>query len=179
MTRRGRLGLLAAPLVGLALFAGAARVLDPRLLPVRPALPAADEAGIREAIESFNRIYQDFYASGGNPALIDEFPATRAVKHFVFRDLGFVRDAGLVQVQDLASAEVREVRAMRSGEAEALVYEEWNLILQGAGDRAPRSSIKGMGQGFRYWLRREGRRWIVTAWDLEELPAPPERGFEW
>jgi hypothetical protein len=172
--------MLAAALLGVALFGASARVLDPGLWPVRPRLSAADDAAVREAIDIFNRVYEDFYASGGRPAMIDEFPATRAVKHHVFRDIGFIRDAGLVQVQDLAAATIREVSRTGAGEATALVYEEWNYMLQRSEDRAPKSELKGEGQGFRYRLRKERGRWVIADWEVVELAAPPRKeGITW
>lgn len=180
MTWRDRLTTLAAALAGVAAFAVTARVLDPALLAGRARLSAADDVAIREAVSTYNRIYEDFYASGGRPNLIDELPATRSVKHRIFRDIGFIRDEGLVQVQDLASATVREVLPVGPGEASALVYEEWNYILQGSVDRAPKSELKGTAQWFRYRLRKESGRWIITGWDMEDRPAPAlERGFLW
>jgi hypothetical protein len=118
-------------------------------------------------------VYQDIFASGGRPDLIDAFPATRDVKHRVFRDIGFVRTAGLVHVQDLASATVVEVARTGRGSAEVLVYEEWNHLLQRQDDRAPASPLKGMGQGFRYRLGIVDGRWLVTGWDVEDVEAPP------
>ncbi len=179
MARRA-LWTIAAGVAGLAAFAVAARVLDPGLAWRGLRLSAAEDTAIRATVVEFNRIYEDFYASGGDPALIDEFPATKAVKHHVFRDIGFVRDAGLVQVQDLASATVREVRRIGEAEAEAIVFEEWNHVLERSANREPASEVKGVAQGFRYTLRNERGRWIVTAWDIEELAPPPRTGeFKW
>lgn len=177
MRARDGLRALAAPLIGLAAFAALAALLDPQLLS-RP-LSRGDDEAIRAALASYNRIYEDFFASGGQPALIDEFPASRDVKHHVFRDIGFLRSAGYVQVYDLAEAEVREIRRTGPGRAEALVFEEWNHVLQSSETRQPASPLKGLGQGFRYVLRRTGDRWLVVAWDLADLDSPPDKGFTW
>ncbi len=180
MAWRDRLRTFAAGLAGVLAFAATARVLDPALLAGRAPLSKADDVAIREAVGTFNRIYEDFYASGGQPNLIDELPATRSVKHRIFRDIGFIRDEGLVQVQDLASATVREVLPAGPGEASALVFEEWNYVLQRSADRAPKSELKGTGQWFRYRLRKDAGRWIITGWDMEDLPAPAGDGsFKW
>lgn len=177
-----RWAALLAPLLSGLAFAGAAALLDPELRPSRPGRPlsAADEQGVLEALVGYQRVYQDLFASGGRPDAIDAFPASRDVKHHVFRDIGFVRDAGLVHVQDLASATVLE--AVRTGRdtAEALVYEEWSYVLQKASDRAPASRLRGLGQGFRYSLRRLDGRWIVTGWEIEDVAPPPrEEGRSW
>lgn len=173
---------LAAALLSTLLFAGAAALLDPALrgAPADPPLSDAEEAAIQGALVDFQRIYQDFFATGGAPALIDAFPATREVKHHLFRDIGFVRDAGLVLVQDLATATLVETRRTGGDTAEALVYEEWNHVFQRASDRVPVSTVKGLGQGFRYHLRREAGRWVVTAWDPEDVARPAlDDGWHW
>ena len=172
----GRAALLAV--ASCAAFAAFAMVLDPGLRPSRRAAPLRpeDDAAIRAALASYQRIYQDFHASGGGPTMLDAFPATPAVKHEIFRDVGFVRDAGLVQVQDLAAATVREVRSTGRDTAEAVVLEEWNYVLQKADDRRPASKLKGMTQGFRYRLSRVGAGWLVTGWDPEDVEAPPASG---
>lgn len=180
MTRRppGAPAALIALGVSLAAFVAFAYRVDPGLRPrgAPRALDRAAEEGILATLVAFQRLYEDFFASGGSPALLDQFPATKEVRHQVFRDLGFLREAGLVFVQDLAGATVLSVEATGPRTAEALVYEEWNYLPQQASDRAPRSRLKGMGQGFRYRLRGEGDRWIVTGWDPEDVPPPPDDG---
>lgn len=176
--RRVAFGVLAATAASFACFTVAVALLDPglRLSRTGVQLSIEEEAGVLGSLVNYQRIYEDFYASGGNPALLDVFPASREVKHQIFRDIGFVREAGLVLVQDLAMATL--VRVSRTGPqaAEAVTYEEWNHLFQRAEDRVPASQLKGMGQGFRYRLEREGKRWIVTGWELEEVPRPPDDG---
>lgn len=162
-----------AIVAGMVVFAATAAVIDPALRVRRSAaLAPGDDAAIRATLRDYQRIYQDFFASGGVPALLDEFPASKDVKHHVFRDVGFVRDAGLVLVQDLAALDVREVRGTAAGFAEAVTYEEWNHVFQLADDRKPASRIKGLGQGFRYRIRRTGGAWKVTGWELADVVAP-------
>jgi hypothetical protein len=165
------------PALSVAAFAAAAWG-DPSLRPERPgaALALADTEAVVEALAEYQRVYQDLFASSGRPDLIDAFPASRDVKHHVFRDIHFVRDAGLIHVQDLAAATVLEVVRTGRGRAEAVVFEEWNYVLQQAGDRRPASGVKGMGQGFRYRLRREGGRWLVAGWEPEDVTPPPQPG---
>jgi hypothetical protein len=169
--RRTAVAFAASILAGLAAFAATASVLDPALRPRRNG--PVDDAAIRAVLVDYQRIYEDFFASSGAPALLNEFPASKDLKHHVFRDVGFVRDAGLVLVQDLATMDVREVRGMGDGVAEAVTYEEWNYVFQLADGRKPASQLKGMGQGFRYRLRRAGGAWKVVGWDLADVPAPP------
>lgn len=176
-----RLTALASVAASVAAFGVAAAVLDPALRPVRPgALSARDEQAVRETLALFQKVYQDFYASGGNPGMIDSFPATKDVKHHVFRDIGFVRDGGFVLVQDLATATLVEARRTGPDTAEAVVHEEWNYVFQKRDDRKPLGDLKGLGQGFVYGLRRERGRWIVTSWDLKDVARPAENeGFKW
>jgi hypothetical protein len=169
-------------LLSVAAFVFTAAMLDPELRPSRPGrtLSSADKDGVLAALIEYQRVYQDLFASGGRPDQLDAFPASRDVKHHVFRDLGFVASAGLVHVQDLASASVME--AVRTGRdsAEALVYEEWNYVFEKASDRKPASKLKGMGQGFRYRLRLVDGRWIVVGWEAEDVEAPGrEEGRKW
>lgn len=175
MIVNARVRFAVAAIAGAIAFPLAATTLDPGLLRGGEELSLADSEAIRAVLGDYNRIYQDFFASGGIPARLNDFPATTELRHQVFRDIGFVRDAGLVLPQDLAEAVVREIRSAGPGAAEAIVYEEWNYVYQQSADRRPVSRPKGHGQGFRYVLRRSGDRWVVTAWDLEELPAPERK----
>jgi hypothetical protein len=165
--------MVAVPLASLLAFASTAALLDrARWLPARTALSPDEEAEVLGALVDFHRVYEDFFATGGRPDLLDAVPATTAAKHQVFRDLGFVRDAGLVLVQDLARATVLEAHATGPDAAEVVVFEEWNYEFQRAADRTAVAGAKGLGQGFRYRLRREGGRWLVAGWDPEDVPAP-------
>ncbi len=187
MPRTRRLARALPPLASLAAFWLGAAWLDPALVgrSGRSSYPQPlgghEREEILAALDVARRIYADFFASGGAPALLDEFPATKAVKHRVFRDIGFLRERGLVQVHDLATA--IPVRLERTGEdtAEAVVYEEWNYLLQRGSDRAPLSEVKGMGSGFRYGMRRTpGGRWVVASWAPEDVARPDTRtGFEY
>lgn len=170
-----------ASLVGLAAFLAVAALADgERLRRAPPGLTAEEEGEVLGALVAFHRVYQHFFATAGSAALLNDFPATRGTRHLVFTDLGFLREAGLVQVQDLASATVVETRAAGPDAAEALVYEEWNYVCRRIADRAVASELKGMGQGFRYTLRRVDGRWLVAGWRPEDIEAPaPDSGFTW
>lgn len=145
-----------------------------------PPLDAEERARVTEALVAFQRAYEDFYASGGAPAMLDAFPATKPVKHLVFRDLGYLKDVGLVMVQDLATATLDRIERTGRDTAEAWVFEEWNYGLQRVDDRRPITRVRGLGQGFRYRLVRSGGRWLVDAWDPVELAPPKDAGaFKW
>ncbi len=158
----------------LAAFACVAAALDRgTLAAAHPARPSpSEEPAILGAIHDYQVAYQDFYATGGDPALLDAIPATKAAKHQIFRDIGFLRDAGLVLVQDLAANTLLDASMVAPGTAEVLVFEEWNWTLQRKSDRKLVSEVRGLGQGFRYRVARESGRWVVASWDVEDVPAP-------
>lgn len=171
VARRAALGLS----MSLAAFACGAW-LDPAAAPGgRPLAPLTPEerAAAGAAIETSNRILQDFYASGGRHDLLDDLPYSRALKHGVFRDLGAIRDAGLVLVLDQADLVPLWLRRTGPDAAEALVFEEWNFVYQRAADRRPLERPRGMGQGFRYRLARRDGAWLVVGWEPEDVEAPP------
>jgi len=133
-------------------------------------LAKSEQAKIAETIKSYNFILSDFYASGGVPSLLDQFPATKTVKHGVFRDLGYIKSAGRVLVYDHAASTPKKITLTSPDRAEAVVFEEWNYMYQSLGDRKPLSRPQGFGQGFRYTLIREQGKWLVDGWDTVMLP---------
>jgi len=136
------------------------REVDHRLTP-------EDEARALETVRLFNAVYQDFYASGGDPALIDEFPASKMVRHYTFRDLGYLRESELVQVYDLANLAIVETRSDGPGRAVVRTREDWNYVYQRSSDRSPASEMKGMTAEFRYRLEAREAGWVIVAWDPE------------
>jgi hypothetical protein len=150
--------------------------LDPAARPPGaplPGLSAEERAAVGEAIVLSNKILQDFYASGGRHDLLDEIPYSKALRHGVFRDLGALQQAGLVLVLDQADLVPLSLKRTGPDAAEALVFEEWNYLYQRATDRTPVERMRGLGQGFRYWLVRRGAGWGVVRWEPEDVPAPP------
>lgn len=136
-----------------------------------------EKSAVIEAVRMYNKILTDFYSSGGKPALLNEFPATKAIKHGVFRDLGFITTMKRVLVYDMADMMPVDVRITSFNTAQAVVFEEWNYVYQRIEDRMPVSALKGLGQGFRYWLARQGGTWIVTGWTPVEVEEPEDKGF--
>jgi hypothetical protein len=142
-------------------------------------LTGDERAEVLEAVRLFNAIWRDFYATGGIPTMIDAMPATKMVKHGIFRDTGFLLQNERFLVYDLARAVPLEVTSGAPDEAEVLLYEEWNYVYQDRATRKPVTPVKGMGQGFRYELARNGGRWAIHAWAPEDVPGPPAEGFVW
>jgi hypothetical protein len=178
------LAWVALPIASCAAFWVAAAALDPALVG-RPAstrpLTENERREVLAALDGARRIYADFFSSGGAPALLDEFPATASVKHRIFRDIGFLRDRGVVQVQDLAAATPLSVERTGEDSVEAVIYEEWNYILQRNSDRVSLTEDKGTASGFRYRLHRtHDRRWVISSWEPEEVAPPATRpGFKY
>lgn len=173
-----------APVVAsLVAFVATSAVFDrARLFPAPAYEPLSEEEQqwVLGALSDFQRVYKDFFVTAGGIAMLDACPATTEVKHRVFRDIGFLRDAGLVLVQDLAQVTVLDVRRAGAARAEVRVYEQWNYAYRRLADNTPATQVRGLGQALRYTLRREGRRWLVAGWVPEdEVPAPVDAGFKW
>lgn len=174
---------LAAPIASIVLFGVTAAALDRgRFLPSPGAgeWSEEDRQWIIGAVSDFHRVYKDFYATAGGIAMLEACPATTEVKHRVFMDIGFLRDSGLVLVQDLAQVTLLDVRKAGPDLAEVVVYEEWNYAYRRIADRSIARDVRGLGQGFRYTVRRTGGRWLVAGWVPEDRDAPrDEEGFKW
>lgn len=134
-----------------------------------------EKAAILGTLKTYNSILSDFYASGGVPSLLDEFPATKAIKHGIFRDLGYIKSAEKILVYDMAETIPVEVRITAPGQAEAVVFESWNYMYQRVADRKPLTLPKGMGHGFKYRLAREKGKWLVQGWDPVDIEEPKKK----
>ena len=80
---------------------------------------------------------------------------------------------------DLARMVPLEATSTARDRAELLVYEEWNYVYQDRATRSPVTEVKGMGQGFRYVLERQGGSWVIQAWTPEDVATPDPEGFVW
>lgn len=174
---------IAPALASLLLFAGAVALFDrARLFPSGGDAPLSEEEGewVLGALFDFHRVYKDFFVTAGGVAMLDACPATTEVRHRIFMDIGFLRQAGLILVQDLAQVTVLDLRRDGPDGAEVRVYEEWNYAYRRIADQALVQDVKGLGQGFRYSLRRVAGRWLVAGWIPEEGARPAgDEGFKW
>lgn len=132
--------------------------------------PESDKKLIDATVTDFNRIIADFYASGGMPAMIDRFPTTKQIKHEVFRDLGYIRNADRILVYDLASIKPLRIRITGPETAEAQYFEEWNYMYQML-DRSTVTKPLGFGTGMLYQMVKEQGRWLVNDWDPDPSVA--------
>lgn len=125
----------------------------------------AEEETIKRTLKLYNACFQDFYASAGMPAKLDEFPAVKPVKHELFRDIGFLTENRRVMIYDFADQAVRKISLVAPGKAEVETVEEWNYLYQKLADRTPFTRVRGISQGFRYTLRQMNGRWLVVDWE--------------
>ncbi len=175
---------LAVPAASVVAFLAVGLARDPDLTrPRRFPCPLEEphRAAVVATVRDFQRYWSDLYATGGAPDRLDDFPGTPEVRHQVFRDLGFLSDAAVVLVQDLATFQPRVVERTGSSTAEAVIAEEWNFAYLRLPGRERLSDVKGMGVAVRYALeRRPDGRWWVTGWRSESSAAPaPSREFTW
>lgn len=122
-------------------------------------------AEIESTLKLYNACFQDFYASGGQHAKLDDFPAAKPVKHELFRDIGFLSNNGRVMVYDAADVKVLKLRMTSPKKAEVDVFEEWNYLYQQLPERTQLTKVRGLGQGFRYSMQQVRGRWLVLDWE--------------
>lgn len=139
--------------------------------------PEKEKGVIMEAVISYNKIYSDLYASDGVPLRLDDFPASKQLRHELFRNLGFLRDKNLILVYDMADLVFVEVKRPSPMTAEVTTYEEWNYIYQKSPSRQIAQSIKGMGQGFKYLLVKRKEGWFVVDYAPADVEIEKEDKF--
>ncbi|HPR63304.1 MAG TPA: hypothetical protein PK014_03710 [Thermoanaerobaculia bacterium] len=128
---------------------------------------------LEDTVTLFNKIYEDFYATNGNPAMIDVLPASKMVKHRIFKDIGYLRDRSLYCVHDLAAFRVVSVKPDRDdgGDvAEVVTEEAWSYRYVNLAGGQTGSPLRGIRLSFRYDCRRTPEGWIIEGWD----PVFPE-----
>ncbi len=136
-----------------------------------------EEGAIKEVIILYNRIFTDLYASDGQTLRLNDFPASKRLRHELYRDLDFLRARRLLLVYDMADLIFMEIKRPSPLTAEVITFEEWNYIYQKPPSREPAQSIKGMGQGFKYYMQKQRGQWVV----VDCIPVninPPERKDE-
>jgi len=164
-------------LVYLVLAATLTAVFDRKNMPWGyggPELTENDKREITLTVELFNKVLSDFYATGGDPALIDDMPASKNIKHFIYRDIGFIGRNGMILVLDQASSRVTSLRQDKDIVL-ATFFEEWNYVYQKFDTRKPVSGIKGMGLSYTYALSRKDNGWQIDSWGFEDVPAPSRK----
>lgn len=122
-----------------------------------------EKKNIVDTIKLYNKALIDFYASDGVKASLAVIPASTWLRHLIFRDIGYLRLSEKVLVYDMADITPLSIDISNNRiEAIAVIYEEWNYVYQRRHDRKIISPIKGMEQGFKYYLRLTNNGWIIT-----------------
>lgn len=126
--------------------------------------PRSEKTRIEDTVKDFNHIITDFYASGGIPSMINLLPASKQVKHEIFRDLGYIKSADMILVYDIAEIKPFKIIMTGPGRAEGQFYEAWNYLYQKP-DRTPITRPNGFDRGVRYQLVKEKKGWQIEDWD--------------
>lgn len=124
--------------------------------------PHEEDSAIKEAVILYNKIFTDLYVSNGVYLRLDDFPASKQLRHELYRTLGFLRDRNLIQIYDMADLAFKEIKMPSPQTAEVIAYEEWNYLYRKIPSRELAQSIKGIGQGFKYNLIKQKDRWVVV-----------------
>ncbi len=127
-------------------------------------LKEKEKKEIEKTIEIYNKILMDFYATSGNPSLIDEVPAAKILKHEIFKEIGFLSMNERVLVWDLASIKIEKISFYGFKKAKARVLEEWNYQFQDLYTRKPSSEVRGKTVKIEYDLRKVKNKWIIFEW---------------
>ncbi len=136
-----------------------------------------EDGAIKNAIILYNKIFTDLYVSNGRVLRLNDFPASKMLRHELFRDLDFLRSRGLLLVYDNADIVFAEIKRPSSFTAEVRTFEEWNYLYRDIQTRENRSAVKGLGQGFEYLMRKQEGEWIVADVRLADV-KPPEKKNE-
>jgi len=169
--------LVAYSILGVLTVAIVDRAAAKKVFSRQAVIGIPERKAIEDSLVLFNKILTDIYVTEGDPKLIDEMAASKNVKHFIFRDVGFVGGKGMIMVLDQATMEVMSIEK-EGDDLLARTFEEWNYSYQEAGTRKPLTEVKGLSQVYLYRLRKENGSWMVVSWDLDDSPPPAgKRGF--
>lgn len=123
-----------------------------------------EKSEIIKTLELYNKIFMDFYASSGNPALIDDFPTSKILKHEIFKEIGFLSSGGRVLVYDLINYRILNWDVKSSKEVFLKVEEKWNFQYQEIQERKPVSSSKTNKFLANYHLKNIKGKWQILEW---------------
>lgn len=106
----------------------------------------------------------DFYATGGNPSLIDDMPSSKFLKHEIFKEIGYLSSLGFVQVLDMDNYKVKNIELDGLKKARVEVEENWNFQRQDFRTRQPLSEIYSFKFEAVYALKKIKEKWIIEEW---------------
>ncbi len=120
---------------------------------------------IEENLELYYKIIMDFYATGGNPQLINEIPASKMVKHEIFKDIGMVVQNGYFMILDLVEVKIKEFKFLSLKEAILKTKEVWNFQYQEIGGRKPIGEVKTFEAKRQYLFIKDKEVWFIKEVD--------------
>lgn len=157
------------------LFLGIGAVFEQKVFSTKwKATAGKENETIKKTVRLFNKIFVDLYVSGGVPIRLNDFPASKQLRHELFRDIGYLRNKGFVLIYDMADLVFLKIERPSPRTAEVTTYEEWNYLYRKYKTRELAQSIKGMAAGFKYFLVKRKGRWLVVNY----LPADVEHEKE-
>lgn len=127
--------------------------------------PEKEKQEIINTIKIYNKILMDFYATGGNPALIDDMPSSKFLKHEIFKEIGHFSYLGFVQVLDLSEFKVKKMDFENLKEARITIEEIWNFQRQDLISRKPLSEIYSIKFEAVYKLKKIKNQWFLEEWE--------------
>lgn len=133
------------------------------------------EAEVKGYIVLYNKILTDLYVSDGQTLRLNDFPGSKRLRHELYRDIDFMRSWGLFLVYDMADLVFTEIKMITPLTAEVTTFEEWNYIYQKSPSREPAQSIKGLGQGFKYFLEKKKGQWVVADYRPVDIARPDKK----
>jgi hypothetical protein len=142
-------------------------------------LEEKEKKAILNTIELHNKILTDFYVSDGNPKLLNEFPASKMLRHYTFRDIGYLQLSNLVLIYDMVEVLPVDIIITGPKTAEAIVLERWNYVYRQRITREIASRVKGIGIGIKYYLKRISDKWIITDYEPIDVEEPPITEFRY
>ncbi|MBT0652043.1 hypothetical protein [Geomobilimonas luticola] len=166
-------------LISVMLFSFLGMAIDRPLFPFIVRGERSERVEITEAINLYNKILTDIYVSDGVPKLLNELPATKQVRHGLFRDIGHLQALDRILICDNASMAVAHIDWRSPRSVDVVVYEEWNYAYRRRGDRALTAPVKGLGIGIRYHLVRTRNRWIVSGWEPYDVRPANAKEFKY
>ena len=126
--------------------------------------PKTEITAIKQTLNLYYDTLQDFFASDGDPAMIDRCPASKILKHEIFKEIGMMRDNGRIAVCDLASSKIERLRFTAPDQAEVTTREMWALQYQ-TSDRKPTGPITSFERIVTYRLKKGEKGWRVMTWE--------------
>lgn len=134
-----------------------------------------EQEAIKDSIVLYNKIYSDLYASDGQMLRLDDFPGVKRLRHELYRDLDYLRERKRLLIYDMANLSFIEIKRPAPLTAEVVTYEEWNYLYQKSPSRDLAESIRGMVQGFKYYMEKQKGRWIVVDCVPVDVRPPEEK----